>query len=137
MKMSGGRKAISEPIDHNSIPNFSKKIRTFLKLKNIKGFTGHALGRIAATLLAKSSADVLQLKRLGGWKSSTVVESYVDCSVENKIKTATMMSTLPMSSDNSSSSSQNSVVIQQQIILSTKETTTGGASAGLNISIKA
>ncbi|KAJ8912804.1 hypothetical protein NQ315_014387 [Exocentrus adspersus] len=35
-------------------------------IKDSKGFTGHALRRTAATLLANSGANVLQLKRLGG-----------------------------------------------------------------------
>lgn len=131
-----GGKARCQPIGHNSIANFPKKIATFLKLENIEGFTGHALRRTAATLLANSGADVLQLKRLGGWKSSTVAEGYVDCSMENKTKTATMLSTRPISSDNSSSS-QISAAFQQQITLSTKETTIGDAGAGLKISIKA
>lgn len=128
--------ARNQPIGHNTIANYSQKIATFLNLENSKGFTGHALRRTAATLLANSGANVLQLKRLGGWKSSTVAEGYVDSSMENKTKTAVMLSQRAMSSEAVASSSQTSV-IQQQINLSTKETTVGDASAGtgLNISI--
>ncbi|KAJ8911878.1 hypothetical protein NQ315_012544 [Exocentrus adspersus] len=59
--------------------------------------------------------------------------------MENKTKTATMLSQRAMSSEAVASSSQTSV-IQQQINLSTKETTTvadASAGTGLNISINA
>jgi len=105
-----------------------------LNLENSKGFTGHVLRRTAAALLANSGANVLQLKKLGGCKSSTVAEGYVDSSMENKTKTAAMLSQRATSSEAFASSSQTSV-IQQQINLSTKETTVGDASAGIGLNI--
>ncbi|KAJ8914283.1 hypothetical protein NQ315_011017 [Exocentrus adspersus] len=131
--------ARNQPIGHNTIAHFPQKIATFLNLEDLKGFTGNALRRTASTLLANSGANVLQLKRLGGWKSSTVAEGYVDSSMENKTKTATMLSQRAMSSEAVASNSSQTSVIQQQINLSTKETTVADASAGtgLNISINA
>ncbi|KAJ8966608.1 hypothetical protein NQ314_003428 [Rhamnusium bicolor] len=44
-----------------------------------------------ATILANTGANAIKLKRLGGWKSSSIADSYVDESVENKIKLAKKM----------------------------------------------
>jgi hypothetical protein len=60
-------------------------IATFLKLENSKMYTGHAFRRSAATLLSDCGADLRTLKRFGGWKSDTVVEGYVEDSLQNKI----------------------------------------------------
>lgn len=49
-------------------------------------YTGHCYRRTSASLLADSGADILTLKRHGGWKSSTVAEGYVEDSITNKIK---------------------------------------------------
>jgi hypothetical protein len=38
-------------------------------------------------------ADILNLKKLGGWKSSTVVEGYVGSSLDGQLKIASMLST--------------------------------------------
>lgn len=97
-------RARNQPFGYNSISKFPYKIACFLKLPKAETYTGHAFRRTAATLLVNSGADILQLKRLGGWRSSTVAESYVDESVANQTKTANMISstTLPSSSCTSS-----------------------------------
>ncbi|KAL7306274.1 hypothetical protein TKK_0001708 [Trichogramma kaykai] len=41
-------------------------------------YTGHALRRSSATIAADLGADLITLKRLGKWKSSTVAEGYID-----------------------------------------------------------
>ena len=100
-------KARNQPFGYNSISKFPYKIASFLKLPNAKTYTGHAFRRTAATLLVNSGADILQLKRLGGWKSSAVAEGYVDASVANQTKTANMISSttsLPSSSCSNSNS---------------------------------
>ncbi|KAH0816889.1 hypothetical protein GEV33_005903 [Tenebrio molitor] len=48
-------------------------------------FTKTHKKRSAATLLSDCGADVRTLKRFGGWKSDTVVEGYVEDSLQNKI----------------------------------------------------
>lgn len=47
----------------------------------------------SATLLANAMADINILKRYGGWKSksNTVVEKYVEESLETKTKVARMI----------------------------------------------
>lgn len=68
----------------NTIGNLPKEIATFIGLANPSSYTGHCFRRSSATLLADSGADILKIKRHGGWKSSTVAEGYVEDSVENK-----------------------------------------------------
>lgn len=84
-------KVTKQPFGHNSIAQFPKKIASYLNLANTETYTGHCFRRTAATLLANTGADVLQLKRLGGWKSSTVAESYVDNSVVGQVKIANIL----------------------------------------------
>ncbi|KAK5641530.1 hypothetical protein RI129_010077 [Pyrocoelia pectoralis] len=108
-------KARNQPFGYNSISKFPYNIASFLKLPNAETYTGHAFRRTAATLLVNSGADILQLKRLGGWKSSAVAEGYVDVSVANQTKTANMISltTLPSSSCSNSNSLSSFVDIRR------------------------
>ncbi|CAG9784610.1 unnamed protein product [Diatraea saccharalis] len=45
---------------------------------------GHSFRTTSATLLADSGADILTLKRHGGWRSNAVAESYIEDSIQNK-----------------------------------------------------
>jgi hypothetical protein len=85
------KKITKQPYGHNSISNFPQKIASYLKLSNVTTFTGHCFRRTAATLLADNGGDVLQLKTLGGWKSSGVAESYVNHSLDGQLKIAKML----------------------------------------------
>lgn len=67
------------------IPNI---IADFLKLPESNLYSGHCLRRTSATLLADSGVNVQILKRHGGWRSSSTAESYIDESVEHKIRTS-------------------------------------------------
>jgi cyclophilin family peptidyl-prolyl cis-trans isomerase len=68
----------------NSFGSMPKTVALFLKLKDPESYTGHTFRRTSATLLADSGADLLTLKRHGGWKSNTVAEGYVEDSVCQK-----------------------------------------------------
>ncbi|KAJ8970565.1 hypothetical protein NQ317_019070 [Molorchus minor] len=85
-------KITRQPFGHNAIGSFPKKIATYLKLENVNRFTGHCFRRTSATLLANTGGDILQLKKLGGWKSNTVAEGYVENSLHGQIKIANMLS---------------------------------------------
>ncbi|XP_023312630.1 uncharacterized protein LOC111692753, partial [Anoplophora glabripennis] len=65
-------------------------------LPNPSSYTGHCLRRTSATALANAGATMTNLKRHGGWKSSTVAEGYLEDSIELRNKTARMLSTLPL-----------------------------------------
>ncbi|KAJ8974241.1 hypothetical protein NQ317_016737 [Molorchus minor] len=52
--------------------------------ENATSYTGHCFRRTSTSLLADSGATIDVLKRYGGWKSSNVVEGYVESSIKNK-----------------------------------------------------
>lgn len=79
-------KCTSQPIGRNKFGMMPKQIATFLNLQNAHEYTGHSFRRSSATLLADSGADILTLKRHGGWRSSNVAEGYIHDSVRNKEK---------------------------------------------------
>lgn len=85
-------KITKQHVGHNSISQFPKRIAEYLNLNDAHTFTGHCFRRTAATLFANSGGDVLQLKRLGGWKSSAVAEGYVDQSSDGQLRIAKMLS---------------------------------------------
>lgn len=63
-------------------------IAKYLQLPNPKCYTGHAFRRSSASLLAGTGADILSIKRHGGWKSSAVAESYIEENIEMKAGTS-------------------------------------------------
>ncbi len=78
-------KCINQVVGKGTIGGLPCKIASYLGLSNPKNFTGHSFRRTSATLLANTGVDVIALKRHGGWRSSTVAESYVEDSLQNKI----------------------------------------------------
>jgi integrase len=60
----------------------------FLGLLEPLLFTGHSFHRSSAFWLADASGDKDTIMQLGGWKSSTVAENYVESSVESKKRVA-------------------------------------------------
>lgn len=61
----------------NHATRVAKKIAKFLGL-DASQYTGHSFRRTSATTAADSGISLLNLKRLGGWKSDSVAESYID-----------------------------------------------------------
>lgn len=86
-----GGKATKQNIGHNTISKMPKAIATFLNLRNAESYTGHTFRRTSATMLAEGGCDILSLKRLGAWKSSTVAEGYIEESLADKIRIARMV----------------------------------------------
>ncbi|KAK4886064.1 hypothetical protein RN001_002335 [Aquatica leii] len=86
-------KLTKQPYGHNSIAQLPKKIASYLQLNNVNTYTGHCFRRTSATLLVNSGGDIINLKKLGGWRSSTVAESYVGSSLDGQLKIASMLST--------------------------------------------
>ena len=81
-------KCTSQVVGKNILGQVPKKVATFLKLPDTCTYTGHCLRRSSATLLANEGADLINIKRHGGWKSSVVAESYIEDSLNNKMKIA-------------------------------------------------
>jgi integrase len=84
-------KATRQNIGHNTIGEMPKKIAIYLNLPNPRSYTGHCFRRTSATILAPRGGNTLQLKQHGGWRSSNVVEGYVQDSLSIKKKIAQMV----------------------------------------------
>ncbi|KAJ8915478.1 hypothetical protein NQ315_003241 [Exocentrus adspersus] len=79
---------IRQPVGINTFGNMPKNIASFLNLPYPEQYTGHCFRRSSTSILADSGADLLTIKRHGGWKSNTVAEGYIDTSKGNKKKIA-------------------------------------------------
>lgn len=85
-------KCINQNIGINTIRTLPKKIATFLKLPDPECYTGHSFRRTSTTFVADSGADITQIKRHGGWKSTSTAEGYIEESVGQKRKTGQLIS---------------------------------------------
>lgn len=81
-------KCINQPVGKNTFSHIPSVIAKFLDLSSPESYTGHSFRRTSATLLANTGADILKLKRHGGWKSSAIAEGYVAESIQNKLEVA-------------------------------------------------
>jgi integrase len=118
VKYNNGKCSI-QPVGINTIGNLPKMIAKHIGLPDCVLFTGHCFRRTLATWLADSGADIMKIKRHGGWKSNSVAEGYVEDSLENKKKIAT-----DILGETSNCVSQ----------ISANSTTTSLSSSGVNIS---
>ena len=75
---------IKLPVGINTFSAMPKKIASFLNLPEPQAYTGHCFRRSSTLLLADTGADLMTIKRHGGWRSSTVCEGYIDTPIENK-----------------------------------------------------
>lgn len=69
----------------NKFGDMGKQIAKYLNLSDPHLYTGHCFRRTSATILVDAGGDITTLKRHGGWKSTTVAESYIDDSIQNKM----------------------------------------------------
>lgn len=80
-------RCVNQVIGKHTISNVPKEIAKFLKLQDINKYTGHSFRRTSTTFLANAPGiDILDLKRHGGWRSSSVAEGYIGDSYTNKIE---------------------------------------------------
>lgn len=83
LRYDNGR-CVKQVIGINKFGDMPKLIATYLQLENPGSYTGHTFRRTSATVLVDAGADLLTLKRHGGWKSDTVAEGYVENSLHSK-----------------------------------------------------
>lgn len=81
----------NNPIGINKIGTYPSEVAEYLGLEEPKKFTGHCWRRCAATWAVEEGADLLQLKRVGGWTSGTAAEGYLAESRNDKRKLATFI----------------------------------------------
>lgn len=79
-------KLTKQVIGINTFGAMPKVIATYLGLEEPDKYTGHSFRRTSATMLADAGADLLTLKRHGGWKSDKVAQGYVEDSISSKKK---------------------------------------------------
>lgn len=81
-------KCFDQNVGINTFGAMGKTVANYLNLPNPHLYTGHCFRRTSATILIDSGADITDLKRHGGWKSTNTAEGYIDNSVQTKIKVA-------------------------------------------------
>lgn len=102
-----------------------QQIARYLKLPNPESFTGHSFRRSAATLIADYGANITTLKRLGGWRSTSVAEGYIEESVQNKAKISNIIqSAIPLPSSSTSYVQPQKLEILEDIVLNENVPTT-------------
>lgn len=81
-------KCTKQVIGINTFGAMLRVIAKYLGLDERNKYSGHSFRRTSATMLADGRADLLTLKRHGGWKSDKVAQSYVNDSICSKKKFA-------------------------------------------------
>ncbi|KAL7286454.1 hypothetical protein TKK_0019400 [Trichogramma kaykai] len=77
-------KCTNQPVGINKIGSIPNAIAKFLNLSDSDLYTGHSFRRTSATLLVEAGGDITNVKKLGGWKSTAVAESYIENSLLHK-----------------------------------------------------
>jgi hypothetical protein len=76
-------KCSTHPVSINTFAKIPCTVAQFLKLDQPQLYTGHCFRRSSALILSDSGADFATIKRLGGWKSTSVADS-----IQNKVNIA-------------------------------------------------
>lgn len=118
-------KCTRQKVGINKLGNQPKVIAEFLKLPNADLYTGHCFRRSGATILADAGCDTLTVKNFGGWKSTAVMETYIEHSLSKKKEIATTILRSVDTLDNTEPEikpSTSKVNIQPNILASTSST---------------
>ena len=78
------KKYVVQVVCVHTVSNVPKKIAEYLELPDTGKFTGHCFRRSSATLLVEVGGDLSTLITHEGWKSSSVVRSYIEDSTRKK-----------------------------------------------------
>lgn len=71
-------------IGKNKISETPNTIALFFNLPDPQKYTGHSFRRSGATILPNSGANLVAVKSLGGWKSDSIAQGYIDNSLKTK-----------------------------------------------------
>lgn len=85
-------RCFNQVIGKNTISEMPKIIATYLNLPDVEDYTGHSFRRTSATFLCDGGADLLAIKRQGGWKSLASCERYLEESIMLKKRNEGMIS---------------------------------------------
>lgn len=114
MNYRSGR-CTQQPIGKNKLSNMPAQIAEYLKLPEAKSYTGHTFRRTSATILADAGADIIAIKRHGGWKSDRVAEGYIDDSINNKKKRSNQITEFINSGPSTSNAPQSKILSPTKI----------------------
>ncbi|KAJ8912040.1 hypothetical protein NQ315_000533 [Exocentrus adspersus] len=84
----------------NTIGKIPSEIAAYLGLPNPERYTGHSFRRSSATFLTDSGEEITNIKRLGGWKSTSVAESHIEESEKQRENLSNKILTNPSTSFN-------------------------------------
>lgn len=79
-------KCVAQNVGCHAVASVPRMVAKYLNLENADSYTGHSLRRSSTTMLVEGGADLLTLKRHGGWQSSTVAEGYIIDSISRKVE---------------------------------------------------
>uniref|UniRef100_A0A1Y1M608 Tyr recombinase domain-containing protein n=1 Tax=Photinus pyralis TaxID=7054 RepID=A0A1Y1M608_PHOPY len=131
-------KCTANPVGINTFGKMPSTIAEFLNLPDTKAYTGHCFRRSSASLLAESGANITEIKKHGGWKSTSVAEGYLDQSITHKKAIAERIIPTPSSTITgaSSTSHQDMIANGQEINKSVNSNLLQSSlnSQGINIS---
>lgn len=98
-----GGKCSTQVVGQHIFGKIPYRIANYLQLEDSAAYTGHTFRRTSATLLVNAGADITNLKRHGGWKSTSVAEGYIENSLQNKLEIANRIlgEAVPASSNDS------------------------------------
>jgi len=82
-------KCTVQPVGIHKLGSVPSIVAKFLNLENAAAYTGHCFRRTSATILGNSGGSMDEIKKHGGWRSTTVAEGYVDNLESTKISLAT------------------------------------------------
>lgn len=77
IKYSNGKCTV-QCVGINTFGKIPSEIAAYLRLPNPERYTGHSFRRSSATFLADTGEEITNIKRLGGWKSTSVAEGYIE-----------------------------------------------------------
>lgn len=81
-------KCTKQPLGIKFFENVCKEIAVYLNLEENTRYTSHSLRRTGATFLAENGASIEEIKNYGRWKSTTVMEGYINKSEKMKTNIA-------------------------------------------------
>lgn len=108
----------NSPIGKNTMAKYPSLVAEWLKKENPKAYTGHALRATSATIYADSGASLENLKRHGGWKSTSVAEGYVRESAQQKTDVAVALTNPTTTTTTTNTSTMNPSIVFENCVIS-------------------
>ena len=113
-----GQKYIKSPVGKNKLMKIASIVAQYLKLDNYQEYTSHSFRTSFVTSLVNKNISRENIKRIGGWKSDTILEGYFHDSEKFHNNIAFTLSNSINSSNNPQNHIFNSCQIQIVIIKS-------------------